>query len=171
MSSNGDCSLRQDQCEGVDDEESLSSNNQERVGHKHDCFHGNGTHVGQVKDKLAEELTRLTLINTENKRLLQEMLIRIQETDDDLRLVLKLIKDDLEKSITKSVISEEVRRRNETEQRIEANLTELVEGQEEIKFTLSHHSKIEELTKLFEKITLQHDQARKKAIKSPLKCY
>jgi len=170
MSSNGDCSLRQDWCEEVDDEESLSSNNQEKVGHKHDCFHGNGTHVGQVKDQLEEELTRLVLVTTENKCLLKKMLTHIQETDDELRLVLELIRNDLEKGSTESVTSEEVKKRNE--EKITENLTALVEGQEEIKSEIKHQSKIAELTKLLENMTLkQHCQEREKAVKPPLKCY
>jgi len=172
MSSNGDCSLRQDWCEEGNDEESLSSNNQGRVGHKHECFHGNGTHSGQVRDKLEEELARLILVTTENKCLLQDMLTCIQETDDELKLILKLIRADLEKSSTESVPSEEVKRWNEMEQRIIINLTELVEGQGLINAKLDHNSKIAELTKLLEKMTLkQFDQEKEKAIKPPLRCY
>ena len=168
MSSNGDCSLRKDWCEEVDDEESLSSNNQERVGHKHDCFHGNGTHVGQVKDKLEEELTRLTLVITENKRLLQDMLTSIQETDEELRLVLGLIRTDLEQSSTESEVSGEANKKSKMEQEIMTHLTELVEGQEEIKSKLSEQSQIEDLTKIVETMTLeQNDQERK----SVLRCY
>jgi len=95
-----------------------------------------------------------------------------QETDDELRLVLKLIRADLEKSSTESVSSEEVKKWNEMEQRIEENLTELVEGQEVIKSKLNHHSRTADLTKLFEIMTLaQRGQEREKAIKPPLKCY
>jgi len=170
MASNGDCLTRQDWCVEVKEEENLPINNQSKVGQEYDNFRGNGAHFGQVKEESEEELTRLTLITTENKCMLKDMLTHIKETDEELRLILNLIRADLEKSSMESV-SEEVKKWNEMEQRIEANLTELVEGQEEIKFTLSHHSKIEELTKLFEKIILQHDQEREKTIKPPLKCY
>ena len=158
MASNGDCSTRQDWCDEEDNEENLLSNNQGRVGQKYDYLCGNGAHDGQAKEKLEEELTRLTLVTTEIKCLLKDMSTCIQGTDDELRMVLKLIRADLEKSNTESVPSEEVKKWNEMEQRIIANLTELVKGQEAIK--------------LFEMMTLtQRSQEREKAIKPPLKCY
>jgi len=172
MTSNDDCSMRQDWCNEEDNEENLPLHNQGRVGQKYEYFRGNGAHSGQVKEKLEEALTRLTLVTTENKSLLQDMLTSIQETDDELRMVLKLIRADLEKSNTESVSSEEVKKRNEMEQRIIANLIELVEGQEVIKSKLKHHSNTADLIKLFEMMILtQRCQEREKAIKPPLKCY
>jgi len=100
------------------------------------------------------------------------MLTSIQETDDELRLVLKLIRADLEKSNTESVLSEEVKKRNEMEQRIITNLIELVEGQKVIKSKLNHHANTADLIKLFEMMILtQRCQETEKAIKPPLKCY
>ena len=60
MTSNDDCSMRQDWCNEEDNEENLPLHNQGRVGEKYDYFRDNGTHSGQVKEKLEEELTRLT---------------------------------------------------------------------------------------------------------------
>jgi len=171
MAGNDDYSTRQDWCDEVENEENLPPNNQGRVGQKYEYFRDNGAHSGQAKEKLEEEMTRLALVMTENKSLLQDMLTCIQETDDELRLVLKLIRADLEKSSTESVPSEEVKKRNEMEQEIIANLIELVEGQEAIKSKLNHHSKTVDVIKLFETMTLQHNQEREKAIKPPLKCY
>jgi len=65
MTSNGDCSTRQDWCD-EEDEESLPTNNQGQVGQNHEKFCGNGTHYGQDKEKLEEELTRLVLVMSEN---------------------------------------------------------------------------------------------------------
>jgi len=172
MTSNGDCSTGQDWCDEEEEEENLPPNNQSKVGQEYDYFRENGAHFGQAKEKLEEELTRLALVTTENKCLLKNMLTHIQETDDELRLVLELIRNDLEKSSTESVTSEEVKKRNEMEEKIIENLTELVEGQEEIKSEINRQSKIAELTKLLETMTLkQHCQEREKAIKPPLKCY
>jgi len=172
MASNSECSTMQNWCDEEESEENLPLYNQGRVGQKYEYFRGNGAHSGQVKEKLEEELTRLTLVTTENKRLLQDMLTSIQETDDELRMVLKLIRADLEKSNTELVPSEEVKKRNEMEQRMIANLIELVEGQEVIKSKLNHHSNTAELIKLFEMMILtQRCQEREKAIKPPLKCY
>jgi len=154
MASNGDCLMRQDWCDEVDNEENLPPNIQVKVGQKYEYFRGSGTHSGQAKEKLEEELTRLALVTTENKCLLQNMVTRIQETDNELRMVLKLIRADLEESSSELVPSEEVKKWKEMEQRIAVNLTELVEGQEAIKLKLNHHSKTEELTKLFEMMTL-----------------
>jgi len=166
MNDNGDCSMRQDWCNEVDDEENLSTTNQSKVGQKHEYFRDNEAHYGQPKEKLEEQLTRLALITSENKSLLQDILTYMQETDDELRLVLKLIRADLEKSSTESEPSQEVKKRDEMEQRIIVNLTELVEGQETIKSKLNHHAKTVDLIKLFEMTTLAQ-----KEIKPPLKCY
>ena len=92
----------------------------------------------------------------------------MQETDDELRPVLALIRTDLEKRGTESLLSEEVNKKSETEQEIIANLTELVEGQEEIKSKLSDQSQIGDLTKIVETMALkQNDKERK----TSFKCY
>jgi len=77
MASDGECSMRQDWCNEVDDEENLSTTNQDRVGQKYEYFQGNGAHYGQAKEKLEEELTRLALVTAENKNLIKlfEMMI------------------------------------------------------------------------------------------------
>jgi len=147
MSSNGDCSLRKDWCEEVDDEESLSSNNQERVGHKHDCFHGNGTHVGQVKDKLEEELARLALVMTENKHLVQDTLTCIQETDEELKMNLTILRAHLKRSNDDKMPQEEVINWDVMEQRIITALTGLERCPEKLK--LNPHFKVADLRELF----------------------
>jgi len=147
MSSNGDCSLRQDWCEEVDDEGSLSSKNQESVGHKHDCFHGNGTHVGQVKDQLEEELARLALVMTENKHLVQDTLTCIQETDEELKMNLTILRAHLKRSNDAKMPQEEVINWEAMEQRIIAALTGLERCQE--KFKLKPHFNVADLRELF----------------------
>jgi len=161
MAGNGDCSMRQDWCD-EEAEESLPPNHQEKVGQKDESVQGNGVHYGQGKEKLEEELTRLTLVMSENQHLLRNILIDMQETDDELRLVLALIRTYLEKSSTESLLSKETTKKSEMEQEIMTNLTELVEGQEEIKSKLSNQSQIEDLTKVVETMALkQTDQERK----------
>ena len=167
MAGNGDCSLRQDWC---DEEvgESLPPNHQEKVGQKDESVQGNGVHYGQGKEKLEEELTRLTLVMSENQQLLRNILTDMQETDDELRVILALIRTDLEKSSTESLLSKETTKKSEMEQEIMTNLTELVEGQEEIKSKLSDQSEIEDLTKIVETMALkQNGQERKPSVK----CY
>jgi len=171
MDNNGDCSTRQDWCDEEDSEKNSSPDNQSKVGQKDEYFRGNGAHSGQAKEKLEEELTRLALVTIENKCLLEDMFTHIQETDDELRLVLQLIRADLEKSSMESVPSGEVKKRNEMEQRIIENLIELIEGQETIKSRLDNQSKTADLIKRFEVMTLQRCQETEKAIKPPLKCY
>jgi len=168
MSSHGDCSTKQDWNEEVEDAGRWQPNDQCRVGREN----VNGTHYGQAKEKLEEELTRLALVMSENQCLLRNVLTYMEETDEELRLVIKLIRADLEKNSTKSVTSEEVKKWNELEQKIIANLTELAEGQETIHSKLKHHSQITDLIKLFEMmIRKQNDQASEEKTKPPLKCY
>jgi len=147
MSSNGDCSLRQDWSEEVDDEGSLSSKNQERVGHKHDCFHGNGTHVGQAKDKLEEELARLALVMTENKHLVQDTLTCIQETDEELKMNSTILRAHLKRSNDDKMPQEAVINWDVMEQRIITALTGLERCQEKLK--LNPHFKVADLRELF----------------------
>jgi len=101
----------------------------------------------------------------ESQWLLREVLACIQETDNALRPVLELIRTDLKKSSTESL---ETNKKSEMEEEIMTNLTELVEGQEEIKSKLSNQSQIEDLTKIVEVMTLkQNEQERKPSFK----CY
>jgi len=162
MSSHGDCSTKQDWNEEVENAGRWQPNEQCRVGREN----VKGTHYDQAKEKLEEKLTRLVLVTTEYKWLLQEMMIKSKETDDEVGLVVKSIRTELEKGSTKPELTKEEKTRTEMEHIIMANLTELAEGQEEIKSTL----KIGGLTKCFEKVTLtQRDQENE--IKPPLRCY
>jgi len=168
MASDSDCSIKQDWNDEVADAERWQPNDQCKVGRKYEHFRGNETHYGQAKEKLEEELTRLVSVMSENKNLLLGILTCMQETDDELKLVLKLIRADLEKSSNESVSSEEEKKKSETEQRIMTNLIELVEGQEIIKSKLNDHAHIKEVTKLVEKMAVtQQDTETKK----PLRCY
>jgi len=165
MAGNGDCSTRQAWCDEENNENNLPLNNQDRVRQKDEKSRGNGAHSGQVKEKLGEELTRLVLIMLESQWLLREVLECIQETDNALRPVLELIRTDLKKSNTEAL---EMNKKSEMEEEIMTNLTELVEGQEEIKSKLSNQSQIEDLTKIVEVMTLkQNEQERKPSFK----CY
>jgi len=163
MAGNGDWSTRQDWC-NEKEEENLPPNNQSKARRKDEKSRGNGAHSGQAKEKLGEELTRLVLIMLESQWLLREVLECMQETDNALRPVLELIRNDLENS-TESL---EMNKKSEMEEEIMTNLTELVEGQEEIKSRLSEQSQIEDLTKIVETMALQkNDQERKPS----LRCY
>jgi len=167
MFSNGDCSLSQDWCEKVDDEESLSSNNQGRVGHKHDCFHGNETHYRQAKERLEVELTRLGLVTSENRLLLQEIQTWFQEADDELRLALTLLRADLKQNHNDSTLREDVINWEVIEQRIIMTLTELGECQEKLKVI-----KFTNLAQLFKVLTqTPRGQVKEMTMQSPKKCY
>jgi len=170
MASNGDCSTRQDWCDEVEEEENLPSNNQSKVGQKYENFCDNGAHFGQDKEKLEEELTRLALVTAENKRLLHEMLTCIQETDDELRLDLTILRADLKRTNKDPMLQEEVINWNVMEQRIITTLTELGKCQEKLK--LNNHLKSIDLRKLFKAITqMQRGQEEEMVTRPPLKCY
>jgi len=170
MSSNGDCSLRQDLCGEVDDEGSLSSENQHSVGHKHDCFYGNGTHEGQVKNQLEEELERLVLIMTENKYLVQDTLTCIQETDEELKMNLTILRAHLKKrSNVAKMPQEEVINWDVMEQRIITALTGLARCQEKLK--LSPY-KVANLRELFQASTqMQTGREKEMVARTPVTCY
>ena len=163
MDGNGDCSTRQDWC----DKERLSTTSQDIWGQKDESVQRNGVHCGQAKEKL-EELTRLTLVMSENQCLLRNVLKDMQEADEELRLVLAIIRADLEKSSSESIFSGGVNKKSEMEQEIMTNLTELVEGQEEIKSKLSDQSQIEDLTKIVEEMALKQTEPERKPV---FKCY
>ena len=168
LASNGDCLPRQDWCVEMKGEENLPRNNQNRVGQKVKSVQRNGVHYGQGKEKLEEELTRLTLVMSENQHLLRNVLTDMQEADEELRLVLAIIRADLEKSSSESVFSGGVNKKSEMEQEIMTNLTELVEGQEEIKSKISDQSQIEDLTKIVEEMALKQTDPERKPV---FKCY
>ena len=159
MDGNGDCSTRQDWC----DKERLSTTSQDIWGQKDESVQRNGVHCGQAKEKL-EELTRLTLVMSENQCLLRKVLTDMQEADEELRLVLAIIRADLEKSSSESIFSGGVNKKSEMEQEIMTNLTELVEGQEEIKSKLSDQSQIEDLTKIVEEMALKQTEPERKPV-------
>jgi len=166
MTSEDDCSTRQDWCD-EEAEESLPTSNQEKVGQKHEKLCGNGAHYGQAKEKLEEELTRLALIITENKGLLENMLTCIQETDDELRLDLTVLRADLKRSNNDSMLREEVINWNVMEQRIITTLTELNECQNKV-----NHLKAIDLGKLFKAITQMRMGQEEKRVARPLaRCY
>ena len=169
MAGNGDCSMRQDWGDEKD-EESLSPNHQEKVGQEHDKIRGNEAHYGQAKEKLEEELTRLTLIITENKGLLKNMSTCIQETDDELRLSLTVLRADLKRTNNDSMLREEVINWNAMEQRIITTLAELNECQNKIK--LNYHLNAIYLGKLFKAITqMQMGQEEERVARPLAKCY
>jgi len=104
--------------------------------------------------------------------MLQNMLTRVQETDDELRLDLMLIRADLKRSSNEPMPLEEVINWKVMEQRIITNLTELGECQEAPKLKLNYHLEAADLKKLF-KIIIQtrRGQEKVKAARPPLKCY
>jgi len=166
MTSDGDCSTRQDWCDPVDDE-NLSTTNRNKVGRKYEHFRGNGTHYGQAKEQLEEELTRLALVASENRLLLREMQTCFQEADDELRLALTLLRADLQQNHNDSMPKEDVINWEVMEQRIIMTLTELGECQEKLK--LINFTK---LTQLFKVLTqTSKGQVKEMTIQSPIMCY
>ena len=99
--------------------------------------------------------------------MLQNMMTHVREMDNEFRPVLALIRTDLEKSTTESLVPGEANK-SEREQDIMNNLTKLEEGQEEIKSKLSDQSQIEDLTKIVEIMVLQQTDQKGKP---SLKCY
>ena len=168
MASNGDCSRRRDWCDSGECNERWSTENKQRMEQEQEHRYGDEIHSNQEKRQWGEALERLASVMADYRYMLQNMMTYVQEIDNELRLVLALIRTDLEKSGTESLFSEETKKKGEMEQKIIANLTELVEGQEEIKSKLSGQSQIEDLTKIVETMTLkQNDQERKPS----LRCY
>jgi len=165
MAGNGDCSTRQDWCDEENNDDNLPLNNRDRVRRKDEKSCGNGAHSGQVKEKLGEELTRLVPIMLKSQWLLREVLECMQETDNALRPVLELIRTDLEKNSTESL---EMNKKSEMEEEVMTNLTELVEGQEEIKSKLSDQSQIEDLIKIVKEMALKQIDPERKPF---FKCY
>ena len=120
------------------------------------------------KRQWGEVLERLALVMADYRYMLQNMMTQVQKMDNEFRPVIALIRTDLEKSSTESEISGEANKKSKMEQELMTHLTELVEGQKEIKAKIGKQSQIEDLTKIVEKMTLeQNDQERKPV----LRCY
>ena len=94
---------------------------------EHIC--SNETYSKQEKNALEEELTRLVLVITKNKFMLQDMLTQMQETEYELRLDLTLIRADLERSNNAQLTQEEIINWNVVEHRIRTSLTKLEQWQ------------------------------------------
>jgi len=168
MDSNGDCSRRQDWGDSGECNERWSIKNKQRMEQEQEHRYGDEIHSNQEKRQWGEALERLALVMADYSYMLQNMMTYVQEIDNELGLVLALIRTGLGKSSTESLFSEETKKKGEMEQKIIANLTELVEGQEEIKSKLGEQSKVKDLTKIAETTTLkQNDQERKPS----LRCY
>jgi len=166
MASDGDCSTRQDWCDLVNDE-NLPNTNPNKVGRKYEHFRGNGTHYGQAKEQLEEELTRLALVTSENRLLLRQMQTCFQEADDELRLALTLLRADLQQNHNDSMLRKDVLDWEVMEQRIIGSLTELGECQENLKSI-----KCANLTQLFKVLTqTPRGQVKEMSIRSPKLCY
>jgi len=143
------------------------------------------TYSRSEKEALEEELTRLALIITENKFKMCNMLTQMQETEDDIRLVLTLMRIDLKKSNDEYEPQEDVLRWNVIEQRIRTSLIKLERCHEvqelraRCELTLEQgkeqaEEKTEQefLENSAEVITrMQSGQAEKKKERPLLKCY
>jgi len=165
MDGNGDCSTRQDWCDEENNKDDLPLNNRDRVRQKDEKFRRNGTHYGQAKEQLEEELTRLALVTSENRLLLREMQTRVQEADDELRLALMLLRESLQQNHNDSMLREEVINWEVMKQRIVGTLTDLGECQERVKTM-----KFTNLTQLF-RILIQKSKGREKTVPSSKMCY
>jgi len=167
MASNGDCSRRRDWCNSVEGNERWSNENKQRMEQEQEHRYGDEIHSNQEKRQWGEVLERLALVMADYSYRLQNMMTHVQKMDNEFRPVLALIRTDLEKSSTESLVPGEANK-SEREQEIMNNLTKLEEGQEEIKSKLSDQSQIEGLTKIVEIMALQQtDQERKPS----LRCY
>ena len=164
MASNSDWSTRQEWYDSVDDEH-LSTTNRNKVGRKYEHFRGDGTHYEQAKEQLEEELTRLALVTSENRLQLKEMQIRCQEADDELRLALTILRENLQRNHKDSMIREEVINWEIMEQRIIGALTDLGECQESVK-----KMKFTNLIQLF-KVLIQKSRGQEKTVLSLKMCY
>ena len=167
MASNGDCSRRRDWCNSVEGNERWSTENKQRMEQEQEYRYGDEIHSNQEKRQWGEVLERLALVMADYSYMLQNMMTHVQKMDNEFRPVLALIRTDLEKSTTESLVPGEANK-SEREQERMNNLTKLEEGQEEIKSKLSDQSQIEDLTKIVEIMSLQQtDQERKPS----LRCY
>jgi len=167
MAGNGDCARRRDWCDSVECSERWPTENKQRMEQEQEHRYGDEIHSNQEKRRWGEVLERLALVMADYSYMLQNMMTHVQEMDNEFRPVLALIRADLEKSSTESLVPEEANK-SEREQEIMINLTKLEEGQEEIKSKLSDQSQIEDLTKILEIMALKPtDQERKPS----LRCY
>jgi len=171
MAKDNGCTTRQEWSDLVENEERWPAETKKKMGSEQEYFCENKAHSSQGKTQLEETLQRLTSVMAEYRYVMNNVMTYAQETDDELRLVLKLIKANLEENRTESVLTKEEKERGKMEQRIMANLKELAQGQEAIKSELNHQSKAAEMTKFFEIMTLKRDQEKEKVVKPPLRCY
>jgi len=162
------CTTKQDWYDLEKNEERWLTKSKQRMENLQEHLDGDEVHSRQENRQLKETLMTLTSIMAEYRYSLQDMMTNIQEISNEVRLNLELIRTDLEKSSNESVFSEEVNKKSEAEQKIMANLTELVEGQEIIKSKLNDHSQIEEVTKLVKKMEIKQQDAE---TRKPLRCY
>jgi len=137
------------------------------------------------KEALEEELTWLELVITENKFMMRDRLTQMQETEDEIKLGLTLIRADLKRSDEEPMSSEEVINWNVIEDRIKTSLTKLQRCPEvrnlraRYEVNLEHWKKQAEektehelLEKVVEAITqMQSGQVEKSKERPPLKCY
>jgi len=136
------------------------------------------------KEALEEELTRLALVITENKFKTLKMLTQMQETEDEIRMGLTIIRVDLKRSDDQHMKQEELINWGVMENRIRESLTKLEKHIEEQNLRLDYELKIEQEEKQVEEVEgkvlrkmleavdqMQSGRVDKKRGKTPLKCY
>jgi len=136
------------------------------------------------KEALEEELTRLALIITENRFKTSKMLTLMQETEDEIRMGLTILRVDLKRSDERNMKQEELINWGVMKNRIRESLTKLEEYVEEQNLRLKYELKPEQekkqvgeaadedLRKMLEAVTqIRSGQGDKKRGKTPLKCY
>jgi len=143
------------------------------------------TYLRSEKEALEEELTRLALVITENRFKMRNMLTQMQETEDEIRLGLTLIRIDLKRSNDEQVPQEEVLRWDVIEQRIRTSLTKLERCHEVQELRVRCELTLEQGKELAEEkteqeflenideaiIRMQSGQAEKEKERPLLKCY
>jgi len=161
MAKNTGCTTRQEWCDLVEDEERWTAETKKKMGQEQEYFCENKAHSSQGKMQLEETLQRLTSVMAEYRYVMNNVMAYAQETDDELRLVLKLIKANLEENSTESVLSEEAKKqKSRDELELERKKRQAAEMQCEI------------LINMFETQVHVGQAARERiVIKPPVRCY
>jgi len=136
------------------------------------------------KEALEEELTRLALVITENKFKIRNMLTQTQETEDEIRLGLVILRADLKRSDDQRMRREEIINWRVMENMIKEGLTKLEEYIKEQNLGSKNELKLEQEKRQAEETEyetlrdvletqVQRGQVErdKKAERPPLKCY
>jgi len=172
MATTHDCMARREWSDIVDEEGDVHMQSICGEGLPQEHLREKDVQLRQEQERLEAELTQLALVTTESKLSLQDMLLRVQDTDDEIRLGLTLIRAALKRDRNEPMLRGELINWDIMGQRITATLAQLEECQDSLRKNLNYHLKAADLRKLFSTMTLtQRGQGKEKAARPPLQCF